>query len=95
MPELRFRIRWPDATEQTCYSPSTVIKEHFTTSQIYDLPDFLARCHLALHQASDRVQARYGMPCSRALGQLADIEHRAMRFSALADAHITVLGFNE
>jgi len=26
MPEMRFRIRWPDGVAETCYSPSLVVK---------------------------------------------------------------------
>jgi len=95
MPELQFRLRWPDETEQSCYSPSTVIREHFEAGESYELPDFVARSRAALHSASDRVRAKFGMPCSRALSQLADIEHRARRFSALPDAHVFVIGFHE
>ena len=95
MPEIRFDLRWPDDTEQTCYSPSTVIKEHFTVGESYTLSDFLARCRTALHLASERVRAKFGLPCARALGQLADIEQRALRFSALPNAQITFLGFYE
>ena len=95
MPEIRFDLRWPDETEQTCYSPSTVIKEHFAVGESYSLSDFLVRCRTALHLASERVRAKFGMPCARALGQLADIEHRALRFSALENARITILGFHE
>ena len=29
MPELRFVLRWPDGTWETCYSPSTVVRDHF------------------------------------------------------------------
>ncbi len=95
MPELHFRLRWPDETEQNCYSPSTVIREHFRAGESYALGDFLARCRMALNLASDRVRAKFGMPCARALGQLADIEALALRFSALPDPHITVLSFHE
>ena len=95
MPELRFRLRWPDETEQSCYSPSTVIREHFKAGESYALPDFLVRSRVALHSASDRVRAKFGMPCSRALGQLADIERRALRFSGLPDPEVVVIGFHE
>ena len=29
MPEMRFRIRWPDGSTESCYSPSLVIKDYF------------------------------------------------------------------
>jgi uncharacterized repeat protein (TIGR04042 family) len=95
MPEMTFILRWPDATEQTCYSPSTVIKEHLKAGESYALADFLAQSRIALHMASDRVRAKFGMPCTRALGQLADIEQRATRFSAQPDAQIAILAFHD
>ena len=87
MPELRFSITWPDGTAETCYSPSTVIREHFTQDTAYTLAEFLARARSALAAASDRVQARYGMPCSLALGQLASIETTASCYDAASIIH--------
>jgi uncharacterized repeat protein (TIGR04042 family) len=65
MPELCFVLRWPDGTRETCYSPSTVVRDHFEPGTLYPLPDFLARSRAALTAASDRVKAIYGTPCSR------------------------------
>lgn len=79
MPEVIFHIRWPDGTEERCYSPSTVIRDHLAAGQSYPLPDFVARARAGLIAASDRVAARYGHPCSRAMGQLAEIEAKAQR----------------
>ncbi len=84
MPELRFSITWPDGAEETCYSPSTIIRDHFVPGTTYPLPEFLARCRTALNAASDRVRAIYGSPCSLALGQLAAIEATATRYPATA-----------
>jgi uncharacterized repeat protein (TIGR04042 family) len=80
MPEMRFRIRWPDGQRESCYSPSLVVKEHLTVGDCYDPPEFLERCRTALTIASERVEARYGRPCSLALGQLAQIERRSRTF---------------
>ena len=80
MPEMRFRIRWPDGRGESCYSPSLVVKEHLAVGDCYELPDFLERCRTALTIASARVQARYGRPCSLALSQLAAIEQRSRTF---------------
>ncbi|KQT19456.1 hypothetical protein ASG40_00995 [Methylobacterium sp. Leaf399] len=74
MPEMHFHIRWPDGRREACYSPSLVIKEHFTVGQAYPLAEFVARSRTALVIASDRVAARYGFPCSLAMSQLARIE---------------------
>jgi uncharacterized repeat protein (TIGR04042 family) len=93
MPEMRFTIRWPDGTEAVCYSPSLVIRDHFVPGTDYPLGDFVARSRKALGLASDRVMARYGMPCTRALSQLDRIEHRARDFSALPGTKVTVVAF--
>jgi len=95
MPEMRFRIRWPDGAEESCYSPSLVIKEHFAPGETYPVADFLARSRTALMIASDRVQAKYGAACSRALGQLARIEAKGARFSDIPGARVAVAAFEE
>jgi uncharacterized repeat protein (TIGR04042 family) len=92
---MHFHIRWPDGESERCYSPSLVIKEHFEPGQSYQLADFLGRSRLALTIASDRVQARYGHPCSLALGQLARIEARAARYHAGPAAAVRVERFEE
>ena len=95
MPEMRFHIRWPDGTEESCYSPSLVIKDYFVPGAAYDLADFVARSREALTIASDRVEARYGMPCSLALGQLRRIESVGRAFAAAPEAQVTVLTFQD
>lgn len=93
MPEMRFNIRWPDGSPESCYSPSLVVRDHMAEGETYELADFLARARTALVVASDRVEAKYGFPCSRALGQLARIETAAKRFSATPDARVAILSF--
>lgn len=78
MPEVIFHIRWPDGTEDHCYSPSTIIRQHLTAGQSYPLADFVARARAGLSAASNRVAAKYGHPCTNALGQLARIEATAL-----------------
>jgi len=95
MPEMRFTIRWPDGTAERCYSPSLVIKDFLVPGESYALADFLGRSRQALRIASDRVEARYGMPCSRALGQLARIEAAGSAFATLPDARVRVEAFDE
>jgi len=95
MPELRFRIRWPDGSAETCYSPSLVVKDFFSPGQSYPLVDFLERSRRALNLASDRVEAKYGWRCSRALAQLARIETAAAAFSAVPNAQVSVDAFDE
>jgi uncharacterized repeat protein (TIGR04042 family) len=95
MPEMIFHIQWPDGAAEACYSPSSVIKDYFVPGETYPLQEFLERSRTALTIASERVQARYGMPCSRALGQLARIETTGRRFIDTPDACIAVNSFNE
>lgn len=95
MPEIRFRIRWSDGTEEVCYSPSLVVKQYFTPDQTYDLEDFVERSRTALQIASDRVKAKYGYPCGLALGQLEQIEQRAAKYSHLPQAQVQFIQFLE
>lgn len=79
MPETFWTVRWPDGTEDELYSPSTVIAQHFAAGDRHPLDAFVARARIALMEASARVEAKYGRPCSAAMGQLARIEATAAR----------------
>ncbi len=94
MPEMHFRVRWPDASETRCYSPSLVIQDYFAPGTDYLLGDFLSRSREALNIASERVRAKYGRPCSLALGQLAEIERLAQPYAKDAGAQVRVLRFD-
>lgn len=80
MPEVHFHIRWPDGTEDTCYSPSTVIRDHLAAGQTYAVSEFLTRSETALDQAALRVKAKLGFRCSNADAQAARIRSRAATF---------------
>ena len=57
MPEMLFRIRWPDGTAEDCYSPSLVIKDFFAPGESY------RACRLSYpqpHRARDRERSRRG-----------------------------------
>lgn len=95
MPEMRFHIRWPSGREESCYSPSLVIKEFFEPGTRYPLAEFLARSREALTSASDRVKARYGVPCGLALGQLQRIEQTGQTYNGVPDPHVTVVAFQD
>ena len=92
MPEMQFSVRWPDGAQSLCYSPSLVIEEHLSVGTRYGVADFLARVRTALIEASARVQRKYGMPCSRALDQLARIEQRAAGFAS--NETVTIIEFH-
>jgi uncharacterized repeat protein (TIGR04042 family) len=88
MPEMRFVIRWPDGRQESCYSPSLVVRDFLHEGESYPVSDFLQRSRQALQIASERVEAKYGHACSRALGQLARIEAKAAEFSAQEGARV-------
>ena len=93
MPEINFKIQWPDGTEQNCYSPSLVVKKYFNPGETYKLEEFVAKSRTALNIASDRVKEAYGFPCSRALGQLEQIESKAAKYQNLTAPEILFIDF--
>jgi uncharacterized repeat protein (TIGR04042 family) len=95
MPEMHFRIRWPDGTTENCYSPSLVIKDFLSVGASYPLSEFLARSRTALEIASERVREKYGWSCSRAQAQLKRIEAAAKVFAAMPDARVVVDAFED
>jgi uncharacterized repeat protein (TIGR04042 family) len=95
MPEMYFSVRWPDGSVERCYSPSLVIKEHFTPGESYVLAEFLDRSRTALTAASERVRQKHGFACSRALDQLARIEAACRRFVHIPSAQVSVAAFEE
>lgn len=95
MPEMRFRVRWPDQSESLCYSPSLVIKDFLEPGQSYPLEEFVSRSREALQIASERVRQKYGYTCSSAMSQLADIEAVATRFWDDDAPRVTVIEFIE
>ncbi|MGJ7504606.1 MSMEG_0570 family nitrogen starvation response protein [Variovorax sp. ZT5P49] len=94
MPVVHFRVRWPDASETRCYSPSSVVRDYLAPGERYALADFMRRTREALGMASERVRAKYGFACSQAMDQLAEIEHIAVRFNETAEAQVTVVAFD-
>ena len=77
MPELTFTTRWPDGRTLRTYSPSLVVHDHLEAGRSYPVGDFVERATAALTEASDRVQARWGRPCTAARASLATIRHFA------------------
>jgi uncharacterized repeat protein (TIGR04042 family) len=92
VPEVYFRVSWPDGSTQRCYSPSLVVEEFFEAGQAYPVVEFVDRSTRALGIASDRVRERYGFACSQAAVQLAEIRSTAGKYSDV-DAKVIVEGF--
>ncbi len=95
MPELNFVVRWPDGVQEPCYSPSTIVQQFFTPGTYYELAEFVERSRAALGAASERVRAKYGAPCSLALGQLDRIETRSADFADQVGAKVFFEAFKE
>ncbi|WP_271255021.1 MSMEG_0570 family nitrogen starvation response protein [Pseudanabaena sp. Chao 1811] len=95
MPQINFQISWPDGSEQTCYSPSLIVKEYFEPNVEYALDEFVESARTALNIASDRVKAKYGFPCGLAIGQLQDIEARASEYQNLENPQVKFIRFIE
>ncbi|GLT10835.1 hypothetical protein GCM10007928_30670 [Sulfitobacter porphyrae] len=91
MPEMHWTLRWPDGSEERCYSPSSVITELFTPGQSYPMPEFLQRARIAMERASNRVRRKYGFACTSAMAQLDRIEQRVADFEGQTDAQVTCL----
>ncbi|MDA0267088.1 MAG: MSMEG_0570 family nitrogen starvation response protein [Cyanobacteria bacterium] len=95
MPEMHVQVQWPDGSQDHCYSPSLVIKQYFLPGETYPLEEFVSRARTALTIASDRVQAKYGFPCGRALGQLQRIESKSHQYQDLESPQVQVLQWLE
>ena len=80
MPEMHFRVRWPDGSDSRCYSPSLVIQDFFADGASYPLADFVARSREAYGIASERLRLEYGFGCAHAARELAEIERLAAQF---------------
>jgi putative flavoprotein involved in K+ transport len=81
MPEMHFRVKWPNGTTEDCYSPSWIIEEYLTAGRDYQVSEFVERASVALNIASDRVRQKYGFACSSALDQLTSIHQTAKALS--------------
>lgn len=80
MPATTFKVKWPDGTEQGCYSPSTIVKDFFELNHNYTVDEFAAISEKALNAASERVLERFGYACSSAMDQLAEIKIRCAEY---------------
>ncbi len=96
MPEMHFRVEWPNGRVDRCYSPSYVVEEHLSVGEAYAVEEFVTRARTALEIASERVQARYGFACTSALDQLLRIEETAAALSpAERGGQVRVLEFEK
>jgi uncharacterized repeat protein (TIGR04042 family) len=91
MPEMHFRVRWPDGEEENCYSPSLIVRDYLEVGRAYPVGEFVERSRTMLNIASERVKAKFGYYCSAAMDQLGSIEERAKAHDPTAE--IVVVAF--
>ena len=77
MPELTFTTRWPDGRSLQSYSPSLVVRDHLEAGRSYEVAELVDRVTAALTEASARVEARWGHPCTAAQASLATVRRVA------------------
>ena len=82
MPEVHFRIKWPDGEVTRCYSPSTIVREYFRSGLTLTIEELVETSTRALDAASERVRAKYGFACTSASHELRDIQLRAGNFDS-------------
>jgi uncharacterized repeat protein (TIGR04042 family) len=93
VPEVHFRVRWPDQSETRCYSPSTTVVEFLTAGRAYPVRDFLVLSRKALEHGSERVRRKYGYNCAHAQWQIEEIERLAAQFTDTPQARVSVVSF--
>jgi uncharacterized repeat protein (TIGR04042 family) len=86
MPALFFTVQLPDGTPKQCYSPSSIVRRYFVAGEEMPAAEFLARSREALAAASERVRAKFGLSCSSASLQIAEIE----RWMSAVPSHSSV-----
>ena len=74
MPEVFFKVEFPDGATKECYSPSSVVRQYFAEGEQMPVGEFVRRSRKALTEASERVRAKFGFGCSSAAAQLSEIE---------------------
>ncbi len=82
MPEVRLSLEWPDGLITELYSPSTVILEHLRPGETLPVAVLQTRGLAALHDASERVRARYGFACTRTDEEAAKLQRSVAAYGA-------------
>lgn len=90
MPEVYFRVRWPDGSDQRCSSPSRAIERCLAAGGAYPVPEFVRRARSGLEAAERRVLEARGFACTAAGEQLAELERRAAGLTVGAGARVHV-----
>ena len=88
MPEVLLTLQWPDGRTSELYSPSSVILKHLPPGTTLSVGELEQRGMKALHEASERVRARYGFACTRADEEREKLRRQVADYAA--DQPVTV-----
>ena len=91
MPEMTFDVRWPDGRVQSCYSPSLVVHDYLSSGADYTVAEFVDRSGRALHEASERVRAKFGFACSSAAWAREEITSAAKQFDPSSTVRVLAM----
>ena len=94
MPEMRFHIRWPDGTLESCYSPSLVIKELFGAGR-NAIRSLISSREVVPRSSSPATGSKpnTAMPALSRSANSREIEAGCVRFTDIEDAHVRVERF--
>ena len=81
MPVTNFQIQWPNGEIRTCFSPSSIVREHFKAGDTFPVGDFVKRSRRALLEADERVAAKFGYGCGHAASEIKEIEAHGRKFA--------------
>jgi uncharacterized repeat protein (TIGR04042 family) len=88
---MTFDVQWPDGRVQRCYSPSLVMHDYLVSGAEYTVAEFRDRSARALHEASERVRAKFGFACSSAAWTQSEISSAAEEFPATANVRVLAM----
>ncbi|MEM6738242.1 MAG: MSMEG_0570 family nitrogen starvation response protein [Bacteroidota bacterium] len=77
MPEVNLRVKWPDEHISDVYSPSTIVRQYFSSGDLMTVSDFVTKCTEALEHASKRVEEKFGYACTSARNSIHNVRQSA------------------
>ncbi|WP_258104320.1 MSMEG_0570 family nitrogen starvation response protein [Marinoscillum sp. MHG1-6] len=86
------QIQWPDGRRNDIYSPSSIIREFFRSSEKMPVKEFDNKISKALEAASSRVTEVYGYACSSAEAELLSVKNLLKAYRP--DDTVEIIGFS-
>jgi uncharacterized repeat protein (TIGR04042 family) len=92
MPEVVLQLHWPDGLDSTLYSPSTVVLDYLPPGKSFSVAEVERLGLQALHEASERVRARYGFACTRTDEEASKLRQQVARYGSDASVQVSRSG---